>query len=97
MVATNMRVDWRHGAAVADASDAVKLAPGAADIAVLANHGLAASGNPEEAVVLSEKAMTFSPKFPALSETLTGCQGRTQQAIAVFQASPKTPDVLPIS
>src|SRR5476649_2554926 len=48
----------QHDKAVAAARKAVELAPGAAGTAEFASHVLAASGYPEEAVVLSEKAMT---------------------------------------
>jgi tetratricopeptide (TPR) repeat protein len=81
---------WQHDKAVAAAKQAVELAPGAAGTAEFASHVLAASGFPEEAVVLSEKAMTLSPNYPAAYLGTLGnayrLSGRTEQAIEAFQA-----------
>jgi tetratricopeptide (TPR) repeat protein len=67
-----------------------KLAPGAADTAELASHVLAASGYPNDAIELSEKAMTLSPNYPAVYLGTLGSayrlSGRPEQAIAAFQA-----------
>ena len=56
----------------------------------LASHVLAASGFPEDAVLLSEKAMTLSPNYPSMYLGTLGnayrLSGRTDQAIAAFQA-----------
>ena len=80
----------RHDEAVAEARKAVQLAPGAADTADLASHVLTASGFPEEAVVLSEKAMVLNPNYPAVYLGSLGnayrLSGRTEQAIAAFKA-----------
>jgi adenylate cyclase len=80
----------RHDEAVAEARKAVQLAPSAADTADLASHVLTASGFPEEAVVLSEKAMALNPTYPAVYLGSLGnayrLSGRTEQAIAAFKA-----------
>lgn len=79
-----------HEEAVAAARKAVELAPGSADTAELASHVLAASGYPNEAVELSEKALSLSPNYPAVYLGTLGnayrLSGRTEQAIAAFQA-----------
>jgi adenylate cyclase len=75
---------------VAEARRAVQLAPGAADTADLASHVLTASGFPEEAVGLSEKAMALNPTYPAVYLGTLGnayrLSGRTEQAISAFKA-----------
>ena len=80
----------RHDEAVAEARKAVQLAPSAADTADLASYVLTASGIPEEAVVLSEKAMALNPTYPAVYLGILGnayrLSGRTEQAIAAFKA-----------
>jgi adenylate cyclase len=66
------------------------LAPGSADTAELASHVLAASGYPNEAVELGEKAVSLSPNYPAVYLGTLGnayrLSRRTEQAIAAFQA-----------
>ena len=80
----------RHDEAVAETRKAVQLAPSAADTADLASYVLTASGFPEEAVVLSEKAMALNPTYPAVYLGVLGnayrLSGRTEQAIAAFKA-----------
>ena len=80
----------RHDEAVAEARKAVRLAPSAADTADLASHVLTASGFPEDAVLLSEKAIALNPTCPAVYLGSLGnayrLSGRTEQAIAAFKA-----------
>jgi len=79
-----------HDNAVVAARKAVELAPGAADTAELASHVLTASGFAEEAVRLSEKAITLNPNYPAVYLGTLGnayrLSGRIEQAVADFQA-----------
>jgi adenylate cyclase len=85
-----MLMQRRHDEAVSEAKNAVQLAPGAADTADLASYVLTASGFPEEAVLLSERAVALSPNYPAVYLGVLGnayrLSGRTEQAIAAFQA-----------
>ncbi len=80
----------QHDKAVAAARKAVGLAPGAAGTAELASHVLAASGHPEEAIALSEKAIILNPNYPAAYLGTLGnayrLSGRIEQAIEAFQA-----------
>lgn len=80
----------QHEEAVAAARQAIGLASGAADTAEFASHVLAASGYPDEAVVLSEKAMTLNPNYPAVYLGTLGnayrLSGRADLAIDAFKA-----------
>ena len=69
---------------------AVELAPGSADVADFASLILTCCGHPDEAVVLSEKAIALSPHYPAVYLGGLGnayhYAGRIEEAIAAFKA-----------
>ena len=80
----------RFDEAANHARKAVEMAPGSADVAEFASFVLAPAGFPEEAVILSERAIALNPNHPAV---YLGClgnayhlSGRIDEAISAFMA-----------